>query len=54
VEECAHSAGYDSYATGYIFGHYLNVLGQSINQMSNKIYLAGSFPLTLCKSKYST
>lgn len=52
-EENAHSAGYDSFATGYIFAHYSIVLGSAIKTMSDKIHLTGGLlPLTLCKSIY--
>eukprot|EP00002_Diphylleia_rotans_P031500 TRINITY_DN6545_c0_g2_i3.p1 TRINITY_DN6545_c0_g2~~TRINITY_DN6545_c0_g2_i3.p1 ORF type:complete len:415 (+),score=92.22 TRINITY_DN6545_c0_g2_i3:66-1310(+) len=51
----SHSAGFDAYATGYIFACYQHLMADSIHESTNKLYLMGKrFPLWLQRSKFSS
>lgn len=51
-----HSAGFDAFATGFIYCHlFLRFGGSKMHALGNNIYLIGKdFPLKLQQSQYST
>lgn len=49
-----HSACYDAFMTGFVFGHQICVEVDSLKEAKNKLYLIGKqIPLLVQKSKYS-
>ncbi|KAJ3255552.1 Target of EGR1, member 1 (Nuclear) [Boothiomyces macroporosus] len=52
--EQTHSAVFDAYMTGYIFGHYLASEDHLLLKSQNRLYLIGKqMPLVIEKSKYA-
>lgn len=49
-----HSAAYDAYMTGFVFGHYLSLVQNVHQDCKNRIYLIGKqMPLIIEKSRFA-